>query len=142
MAKPLKTEILNEARLSLSNPVAYCGFHCDYCSHKFCGGCRSEYVGTSYKQACGGACPNITCARKKGIDGCYLCDDLKNCDIGYYVKNKEYTAKASALFIKKYGEECFTNTLKKAVESGMKYTKSFDRAGSVEKVLALLENYI
>jgi len=36
-------------------------------------------------------------------------------------------AKASALFIKKYGAERYADALKKAVVSGKKYTKSFDR---------------
>ncbi len=142
MAKPLKTDLMKEARLSLSNPIGYCGHHCDLCSHKACGGCRSEYVGTSYKVACGGACPNIVCAQEKGADGCYACDDLASCQKGYYSKAKEYTAKAAAFFIKKYGEESYTDTIKKAVEAGKKYPKSFDKTGSVENALMLLESFI
>lgn len=142
MAKPLKTDLLKAARLSLSNPIAYCGHHCDFCNHKACGGCRSEYIGTSYKAACGGFCPNIVCAQEKGVKGCYLCDDLVRCKKGCFSKAGEYTAKATSMFIKKYGLECYTATLKKSIESGEKYTKTFDKAGSVENALALLESYL
>jgi len=40
---PEKSDVLKEARLSLANPVGYCGHHCNFCTHKFCGGCRSDY---------------------------------------------------------------------------------------------------
>ena len=143
MAKiPEKVAVLEEARKNLANPVSYCGHHCGLCKFKFCGGCRSEYIGNSYKAACNGNCPNITCAKEKGIDGCYLCDELTDCQKGYYAKTNEYTAKATALFIKKHGLECYTDTLRKAIESGKKYPKSFDKKGSVENALAMLESFL
>lgn len=84
MKKPSKTDLMREDRLSLENPVGFCGHHCDFCSHKACGGCRSEYIGTSYKAACGGHCPNISCAREKGLEGCYSCGELADCQKGFY----------------------------------------------------------
>jgi len=64
-----------------------------------------------------------------------------DCHKGYYSKKKEYTAKAAALFIKKYGLKCYSKTLKTAVDSGIKYAKKFDSTGSVEAALKLLEKY-
>jgi hypothetical protein len=58
---------------------------------------------------------------------------------GCYSKTHEYIAKATALFIKKYSEKCYTKTLKKAIESGKKYPKSFEKTGSVQKALEMLE---
>ena len=142
MAKPLITDILKAERLSMANPIAYCGHHCGVCVFKFCGGCRCDHTGNSYKAACGGVCPNVECAKEKGLEGCYDCCDLPDCQKGYYAKPNEYTAKAAALFIKKYGGERYTATLKKAVESGEKYPKSFDKKGGVENALALLESYL
>jgi hypothetical protein len=105
------SDLIYEARASMKNPISYCGHHCSFCSYKLCGGCRSEYVGNSFKKACGGNCPNIICAQEKGLIGCYYCDDLIDCQIGFYSKANEYTAKAAALFIKKHGEKCFTKIL-------------------------------
>lgn len=139
--KPLITELQKEARLSMKNPIGFCGHHCGFCTHKACGGCRSEYIGTSYKVACGGICPNNDCARKKKLNGCYECNNLEKCKKGYYSKENEYVAKATALFVKKYGEKCYTETLKKAVEAGIKYPKNFDKTGSIEGALELLEKY-
>jgi len=112
---------------------------------KDCGGCRSDKNYCSYAGAFeDNKCPNVECCHEKGINGCYECDDLFSCKKGYYEnENKnEYVAKATALFIKKHGEECYTATLKKAIESGKEYAKSFDETGSVENALALLENYL
>jgi len=139
---PEKSDMLQAARLSLKNPVGFCGHHCNFCKHKFCGGCRSDYIGTSYKVACNGTCPNIECAKGKKLKGCYSCDELMGCKKGYYSKTKECTAKATAIFIKKHGIKCYSKTLKKAVDNGIKYTKKFDATGSVEKALKLLEEYI
>lgn len=36
-----------------------------------------RYVGMLYDK---GKCPNIDCCEKKGLDGCYECEDLKECE--------------------------------------------------------------
>jgi len=140
-AKPLITDLLKEERLAMKNPIGFCGHHCGFCSFKFCGGCRSEHIGNSYKRACGGICPNNDCAQKKKLIGCYECKNLEKCKKGYYSKENEYVAKATALFIKKYGEKCYSETLKKAIDAGIKYPKKFDKTGSIEGAFELLEKY-
>ena len=101
------------------NPIGFCGHHCDYCFlGQWCGGCRSGY------------------------NCCYECENIDNCETGYYGKKDEYVAKATALFIKKYGEECYSKTLKQAINAGENYPKTFDAVGSINGALELMEKYI
>lgn len=139
----LKEMLVKEARKGIE-PVGYCGHNCNYCwLGQWCGGCRSNYNCCSYATICEDkVCPNLKCAKEKQIDGCYECDLLKTCEKGYYSNQKEYVAKATAIFIKKYGLECYKNTLKSAIDSGVNYPKTFDESGSVEKAIKILEKYI
>ncbi len=140
--KKTMAEQIKEAREGL-NPVGYCGHHCDFCGFKNrCGGCRSSLNRCSYATLYpDNQCPNVKCANEKGLTGCYECEELKDCKKGYYEKenNNEFTAKATALFIKEYGEECYTQILKKAKKEGIRYTGDFDESGSVENALELLK---
>lgn len=61
---------------------------------------------------------------------------------GHHSNENEYLAKATALFIKEYGLECYKSTLKKAIDSNVNYPKDFDAEGSVEKALELLKKYM
>lgn len=141
--KTLKANLVKSAREGL-DPIGFCGHHCDYCFlGQWCGGCRSDYNCCSYATICSdGKCPNVKCAEDKGINGCYDCNEIVNCTKGYYGNDNEYIAKATALFISKYGKDCYTVTLKKAIDSGENYPKSFDESGSVEKALDILEKYL
>lgn len=141
--KEIKATLVKEARVGI-NPISVCGHHCDYCFlGQWCGGCRSSYNCCSFATLYDdGICPNVRCAREKSFDGCYLCDELPQCQKGYYGNNNEYIAKATALFINKYGEDCYTATLKRAIESGENYPKTFDSSGSVENALDILEKYL
>ena len=49
---------------------------------------------------------------------------------------------AENLYYKKHGADCYTDTLKKTIDSGENYPKSFDETGSVENALAILEKYL
>ena len=128
----------------VKNVIGYCGHHCDYCSfHKSCGGCRSNLNCCSYATLYpDGKCPNVNCANEKNLSGCYQCDELANCQKGYYENKNEHIAKATALFIREYGEVCYTITLTKAIDSGEKYPNDFDKTGSVTNALNLLKKYL
>ncbi len=54
-------------------------------------------------------CPNAKCCQKKGLDGCYECGELYECEKGFYSKSNDGAAavKAQALYIQKYGKEEF-----------------------------------
>ncbi|BBF43051.1 hypothetical protein lbkm_1737 [Lachnospiraceae bacterium KM106-2] len=135
----IKAALVKEARKGME-PVSYCGHHCDYCFlGQWCGGCRSDYNCCSFatlfedKQ-----CPNVFCAKIKSLEGCYQCEELSSCKVGYYGKEEEYVAKATALFIKEYGLDCYKATLKRCVEEKVGYPKDFDATGSVEGAFAIL----
>ena len=38
---------------------------------------------------------------------CCECQIINDCNIGYFGQKDEYIAKATTLFVKKYGEECY-----------------------------------
>ncbi len=139
----MKLSLVKAARQGIT-PVSVCGHHCDYCFlGKWCGGCRSDYNCCSFATLFEDSnCPNVVCANAKGVDGCYECSDLDKCNKGYYSRENEYAAKATAMFIREYGQECYTNTLKKAIDDGINYPKSFDEAGSATEAYKLLENYL
>ena len=136
---------LDEAKRT-TDRVSYCGHHCTYCFLAAgCGGCRTDMNYCSFAGAFEDKkCPNVECCRERGIDGCYECDDLVVCKKGYYENEDkgEYVAKATALFIRKYGKECYTATLGRAIDCGEDYPRSFDETGSVGNALALLEKYL
>lgn len=138
--RALKAALVRQAREGV-NPVSVCGHHCDYCfMGQWCGGCRSDYNCCSFAGLFADQkCPNVACASEKGLDGCYECGELEGCEKGYYSKPDEYVAKATALFLQKYGRDCYTSALKRAIESGADDPKSFDAAGSVAGALELLE---
>lgn len=141
--KKLKSTLVREARVDL-NPVSICGHHCDHCFlGQWCGGCRSDYNCCSFAILCeDGVCPNVKCAGERGLSSCSACAELSECRKGYYGVRNEYVAKATALFIHRHGEACYTNTLMRAIDSGLNYPKSFDEAGSVPDALVLLEEYL
>lgn len=105
-----KAEIVTGARRGI-DPVAYCGFFCNHCFlSQWCGGCKSRFsccsFGTLYEK---GKCPNIACAQKKGLTGCYDCTDLESCKTGFYTDGNDGAndCKAQAMFLKKHGREAF-----------------------------------
>lgn len=103
-----KSVIVTNARRGI-DPIAYCGFSCNHCFlGEWCGGCRSVFsccsFGILFEK---GKCPNIVCAKSKELEGCYECNDIENCKVGFYSddNNDANACKAQALFIKKHGKE-------------------------------------
>ncbi|MCL2520890.1 MAG: DUF3795 domain-containing protein [Spirochaetaceae bacterium] len=141
--KTLVAEMAKKARVGL-NPRSVCGLHCDYCPYtERCGGCRSGYNWCSYATANQEkVCPNVKCAQEKDLEGCYLCNELEDCEKGFY--SVEKFAKACAIFIKKYGEEKFGQTFDRAMEIGGKEFEAFgdNEAGSVSDKVKLLEKFM
>lgn len=140
--REVKEKLVRDAREG-KDPIGRCGHHCNFCfMAQWCGGCRSDYPWCSYgKLFDDGKCENVECSKEHQLDGCYECEGLQSCEKGYYSIRMEYVAKASALFIQKYGKECYTETLKKALDDGIEYPKSFDAAGSVKGALEIFEKY-
>lgn len=137
-----KAAIVADARRGI-DPVAYCGFSCNHCFlGQWCGGCRSGFnccsFGTLFDR---GKCPNAACAQSKGLEGCYVCDALESCRIGFYADgNADANAcKAQAIFVKRYGKEQFLRVHDKLHEEwNFQKTQEILRE-DLEKGLEILE---
>ncbi len=106
----IKNRLCKLARKGV-DPIAYCGFSCNYCFlSEWCGSCRTAYNTCSFATVSpDGKCPNAVCCQKKGIDGCYACDQLENCEKGFYTSSNDgaNAARAQAMYIRKHGKKEF-----------------------------------
>jgi hypothetical protein len=106
----IKNRLCKLARKGL-DPVAICGLSCNHCFlGEWCGGCRTEYNTCSFAvYSEDRICPNVKCCNEKNIDGCYECDNIENCEKGFYVSSNDgaNAAKAQSLYIRKYGKKEF-----------------------------------
>ena len=106
----IKNKLCKDARKGV-DPIAFCGFSCNHCFlSEWCGSCRTDYNTCSFATCSpNGICPNASCCKEKGYDGCYACDDLVNCEKGFYAPGNDgaNAAKAQAMYIGKYGKEEF-----------------------------------
>ena len=138
----IKEKIVAKAREGI-DPVAYCGFSCNHCFlGKWCGGCKSVYnccsFGTLFEN---GKCPNITCCKEKGLDGCYGCGELEACKKGFYSADNDGAddCKTQALFIRKHGKDAYLRMQTKLHEK-YKFEKIQDIFGDdMEENLRMLE---
>ncbi len=138
-----KAEIVEAARKDVEM-IAYCGFSCNHCFlGEWCGGCRSVFSCCSYGTFHeSGGCPNIKCCQEKGINGCYECNELKDCKKGFYKPDNDGAAacKAQAIFVQKYGKEKFLQVHDRLHEV-YDFKKTQEILGtSVEEGLKILEN--
>ena len=122
--------------------IAFCGHHCGFCPFDQCPGCRSENAFCSFATLFEDKkCPNVKCCLEKGFDGCYECNQLSKCHIGFY-STDERVAKATALFIQQYGKRQYDISLAKAIQRGIKYPSQFNELEDVGKMVKLLEEYL
>ncbi len=122
-----------------SNNLGYCGNHCTYCFFKDCKGCRSVDACDSYSNLFADKqCPNVVCCKSKNIDGCWQCDNLKECNIEFF-NSGENDAKAYSLFINKYGTEKYTDAIISLMSKGYDYPKQFKGINDVHKILEIFE---
>jgi hypothetical protein len=121
--------------------IAYCGHHCAYCPFTSCPGCRSDNACCSYATLFDDKiCPNVKCCKDKGLDGCYECQGLEDCNFGFY-STEERVAKAAALFIQKHGKNKYNIALRNAISDGIKYPNQFNEIIDIHKMIKLLEKY-
>ena len=106
----IKNRLCKTARRGV-DPVAYCGLSCNHCFlAEWCGSCRTAYNACSFATCQpDGVCPNARCCGEKGLDGCYACDGLESCEMGFYTPSNDGAgaAKAQALYIRKHGKKAF-----------------------------------
>lgn len=139
-----KAEIICAAKKGL-DMVAICGFSCNHCFlGQWCGGCRSVFCCCAYGTLFpGDKCPNVACCQKRGLDGCYACEELETCHTGFYAPENDGAAasKAQALFIRRYGKEAFFRAHDRLHET-YDFKKTQEILGqSPEGGLRILEDY-
>lgn len=109
-----KQKLIREIKSS-TDPFSVCGLHCDYCFlTEWCGGCRSACNMCSYATVGeDNVCPNVSCCKEKGYDGCYECCEIRDCRTGFYNPESDgaNASKALAIFRRDYGEEAVTYVL-------------------------------
>lgn len=126
----------------MSKGIGYCGNHCEYCFFTECSGCKSGNPGCSYANLFDDKeCPNAVCCKKTGFDGCWQCENIDDCDIGFF-SSGENDAKAYALFIKKYSTEEYTKTVLNLMHKGYNYPKAFKIVNDVDRILKIFEENI
>jgi hypothetical protein len=92
--------------------IAYCGLACAVCSENInCIGCRSE--GCKDK----GWCKNFQCCKKKGLIGCWECQDFPCKDSML----DNIRIRTFAKFIKEYGEEKLLECVERNEKAGVIY---------------------
>ena len=93
---------------------SYCGMDsskCSYVKAQLCDGCTAKKGNPTIEN-----CEIVACAKEKGLENCGFCDELLKCKKGFYTTDAAFATKAKALFIKEHGEECYLDTLKRAVD--------------------------
>lgn len=135
-----KLHMIREVK-NQTNPVSVCTHHCEYCfMGEWCGGCRSSCNMCSLATMSeNNTCENVSCAAEKGYTSCADCDELAECKKGFFGFGNGFTPKGTAAFVRKYGEEEYTEVLGRAIKAGLKYTEDLDNTGSAEGALELLE---
>ena len=124
----------------MTKEIGYCGNHCEYCFFTECDGCKSKNPSDSYANLFDDKkCPNVVCCQSKNINGCWQCDKVTDCNIGFF-NFGENDAKAYAIYIKKYGTEKYTKTILELINKGYKYPKEFKDINDVDKVLEIFES--
>ena len=114
--------------------ISCCGIHCKYCFFDGgCNGCMNQPNQNSYGYYCDGQlCTNIKCAKQKGIEGCYKCDEVATCTVGFF-KNSPY-GRVMAQFIGKEGKQAFEKAVKEMIRRGYNYSKDVEEMSDEERM--------
>lgn len=123
----------------MTKNIGYCGNHCEYCFFTECDGCKSNNPSCSYANLYDDKkCPNVVCCDSKNMQGCWECEKVNTCNIGFF-SSGENDAKAYALYIKKHSPEKYTESILKLMEKGYRYPKEFKEIDDVDKILEIFE---
>lgn len=86
---------------------------------EWCGGCKSACNMCSYAtMSDDNVCPNVTCCKEKGYDGCYECEAIRECKTGFYCPESDgaNASKALSVIRRDYGDAAVTTVLTKLHE--------------------------
>lgn len=119
--------------------IGYCGNHCEYCFFTECSGCKSNHPSCSYANLFDDkTCPNVVCCENKNINGCWQCENLENCSVGFF-SSGENDAKAYALYIRKFGTEHYTKRISELINKGYHYPRDFKNINDIDKIYQIFE---
>lgn len=119
--------------------IGFCGNHCEYCFFTECDGCKSNNPSCSYANLFNDKkCPNVLCCKSKNINGCWQCNKVKECNVGFF-NSGENDAKAYAVFIHKYGTVKYTETIINLISKGYNYPRQFKNINNIEKIIKIFE---
>lgn len=117
--------------------IGYCGNHCAHCFFTECDGCKSKHPQCCYANLFDDKkCPNVVCCKSKGIAGCWQCDKVVDCNIGFF-SSGENDAKAYALYIQKYGKDKYAKRIVELINEGYNYPREFKSINDVEMILEI-----
>lgn len=124
----------------MTKGIGYCGNHCEYCFFTECNGCKSNNPSCSYANLFDDKkCPNAVCCNSKNIDGCWKCNNVKYCNVGFF-SSGENDAKAYALYIQKNGTERYTKRILELINKGYNYPREFKEINNIEKITEIFES--
>ena len=114
--------------------IACCGIHCKYCFFDGgCQGCMNQPNQCSYGYYCDSRlCTNIKCAKEKGIEGCYNCGQVSDCQVGFF-KDSPY-GRVIAQFIGKEGKMAFEKAVKEMLKRGYNYSKDLEEMSDSQRM--------
>lgn len=139
----IKNKLCQQAKKGVDQ-IAYCGLSCGHCFlTAWCGSCRTIYNTCSFATSSpDGVCPNTACCKEKGLDGCYECSELYDCNKGFYSLGKDTNAiRAMALFIQKHGKKELLRVMN-SMHSKKKFKKIQEILGEeIDEGLKILEEW-
>lgn len=126
-------------KTDLIESVAYCGLICKLCFQASkCDGCKTENNNCERNLSEQG-CFQKECCIQNGFQGCWECDNIRNCNEGIYELGDMSKIKAFAICIMEDGIETFMNSVLRNMKSGMSVEKGKDYDNKkIDKVLQLL----
>ncbi len=103
----------------IAGSIGCCGLVCKLCG--LCNGCKSENNRCG-KQLFPEGCYHYECCIRKGLNGCWECDDFP-CDKDMFSSGHDLRLKAFVRCIKEDGPEKVAGYLKRNTDHGIQYHK-------------------
>ena len=131
---------MNEHDVTTS--IAYCGQPCMLCEKaNYCRGCKSKDASSS-RHASREGCWQYECCQKKGIQGCWECDDAP-CELGMFQASAPLHYRVFTRFAKYEGEEELGHCVFQNQIHGIRSADGleFDACVDEHKAMAYLKRY-
>lgn len=122
----------------IKNSLGCCGKVCKLCKDAvFCKGCQSNDPACALHRKREG-CHQYYCCQKKGIKGCWECDEAP-CDLGVFAGSEKHMLRVTVRLAKYDGEDTLASCIFKNQMKGIFYPWNYAYCKSEEEVEKLLE---